>query len=285
MIGEKSMSGPQQWPKCDPKIKQYIQGFSELLQRELGPELVGIYLHGSLSMGSFYDPNSDLDLIGVVKAPLIAQNADRLLLKIAELSIGRPFSGDIEFSLITVDTAQNPQESITYELHYSDFWREAILSGRVHYQKEQYDNDLFSHLTYVVQRGICLYGNSISIVFSPVSRALFMDSVFADLADILEEDQLFQKPIYGLLNICRCLQLMTVPAEKNVYSKDEGAAWGLAHLPVYFHSPIRAALERYHGENVIDNVSNSCFSNAYAGELQAIRDYTRAALSAGNQRI
>ena len=59
---------PQQWPDVDGDIKESTDQIIERLGLLRG--VVGVYLHGSLAMGGFYRPKSDLDLLVVVDSPL-----------------------------------------------------------------------------------------------------------------------------------------------------------------------------------------------------------------------
>ena len=52
---------PQSWPNCDKAIYAYINGFVELLKSKLADTLVGVYLHGSLAMNSYFPPKSDME--------------------------------------------------------------------------------------------------------------------------------------------------------------------------------------------------------------------------------
>ncbi|HDK44919.1 MAG TPA: nucleotidyltransferase domain-containing protein, partial [Actinobacteria bacterium] len=40
-------------------VESLVAGIADVL----GDELVGVYLHGSLAMGGYYRPKSDLDLL------------------------------------------------------------------------------------------------------------------------------------------------------------------------------------------------------------------------------
>lgn len=64
------MGRPQRWPECDDDIRRFAKGLMELFIEELGRQLIGIYLHGSLAMGSYYRPKSDIDLLVVVQDQL-----------------------------------------------------------------------------------------------------------------------------------------------------------------------------------------------------------------------
>ena len=92
---------PQSWPNCDKAVYIYINGFVELLKDKLAANLVGIYLHGSLAMGSYFPPKSDMDFIIVIKDPINAELARALNLSIAQYTETCPTAGSIECSVIT----------------------------------------------------------------------------------------------------------------------------------------------------------------------------------------
>jgi hypothetical protein len=48
---------PTAWPEVDRAVERLLEGVGEAL----GGDLVGLYLHGSLALGDFYPPASDVD--------------------------------------------------------------------------------------------------------------------------------------------------------------------------------------------------------------------------------
>ena len=44
----------QSWQDCDTDIKEFVNELVAKVHSELGDNLVGIYLHGSLAMGGYY---------------------------------------------------------------------------------------------------------------------------------------------------------------------------------------------------------------------------------------
>jgi streptomycin 3"-adenylyltransferase len=233
---------PQSWSNCNVETKQYINRFIELLKNNLNNNLVGIYLHGSLAMNSYFSPKSDIDIIAVVDNKLKPFLAKSLNLSIVKYSNERGNIEDIEFSIITKDTAKNIPNKMPYELHYSVSQKEKILNDQINYDIEHYDNDLFSHLMYIKKRGICLYGQVIDEVFGNVEWKMFMFSIFEDLDDILED--IDKSPIYGILNICRVLKLLE-NKERSIQSKYEGGIWGIENMPNEYEQLIEKALENY----------------------------------------
>ena len=125
---------------------------------------------------------------------------------------------------------------VPFEVHYSSEWHDKILSDDIDYTKNKTDIDLQSHLTYVVQRGICLYGKPINEVFGDINWQIFMEGVLDDFNWIIEDENILETPFYGVLNMCRVLQL--AQEDKHLaHSKDEGGEWALQNLPEQFHSP------------------------------------------------
>lgn len=238
------MGGPQAWPACDEDIKRFVVELVSLLKQELGNRLTGIYLHGSLAMGSYYRPKSDIDLIVVVENKLEAELAGNTGVAIARKSEHRPTTGNVELSIITAEAAKCIRIPVPFELHYSSTWHDKILNREVDYGIERTDPDLGSHLMYVWKRGISLTGKPIPEVFGAVEWAAFMDAVLDDFSWIIEVEHIVETPFYGVLNICRVLQLKS-GSSRTVHSKDEGGEWGLKHLPESYHPLIRQALAIY----------------------------------------
>jgi hypothetical protein len=48
---------PTPWPEVDRAVERLLDGVAEAV----GDELVGLYLHGSLALGGFFPPSSDID--------------------------------------------------------------------------------------------------------------------------------------------------------------------------------------------------------------------------------
>lgn len=268
----------QRWPDCDEDIKAFTTKLVEELEGLLRDRLTGIYLHGSLAMGSYYRPKSDIDLIVVIDTVLDAAMAEAVGVAVAARAGERPTVGSIELSVITAGAARRVPVPTPYEVHYSSEWHDRIMRREVDYTNPRTDPDLPSHLMYVVQRGIRLAGKQIPEVFGPVEWRHFMASVLADCQWILEGDHILETPFYGVLNICRVLQLLSENRQK-VYSKDEGGEWGLAHLPSPYRPLIRQALAVYRSSDVVTEESRKIGGAVWdQDQLLDFRNYARAQL-------
>lgn len=269
------MNKPQAWPQCDEDIKIYIESLLERVSAKLGERLIGIYLHGSLAMGSYYRPKSDIDIIVVVAKPLPAKLAQDLGKAIALAAEDRPTTGNVELSVVTAESAKNMPIPMPFEVHYSSGWHDKILCDEVDYTRKRTDPDLASHLMYVTQRGVCLYGMPISEVFGQVEWPHFLDAVMDDLNWILEDEHIVETPYYSILNICRVFQLLSENNQR-VHSKDEGGEWGLKHLPAQFRSLIQQALDIYRSPEIVTEEQRKTGDKSWnSADLLAFRDYAR----------
>ena len=64
------------WETCSKVIQSEVKTLQTELQRLLGDNLLGIYLHGSLALGGFQPGRSDIDVI-VVTAHMMDLEAKR----------------------------------------------------------------------------------------------------------------------------------------------------------------------------------------------------------------
>ena len=269
---------PQKWPDCDPDIKAFVLAFVGLVRETLAKNVWGIYLHGSLATGRYYRPNSDIDMIAVVRNKLDSAAARNLNYQIALFAETRPTVGSIEFSVITADTARDVPRPMPYELHYSSSWHNRILNDEVVYGQEQVDPDLQAHLFCLPRRGARLFGEPIADTFGEVRWEDFLEAVVDDFGWIVEGEHILESPYYGILNICRVFQALT-ENRHDPFSKDEGGQWGLAHFPPSYRPLIAKALHVYHAGDPVDE---KCLKTGGAAwdrdQLLSFREYARTHL-------
>jgi streptomycin 3"-adenylyltransferase len=246
-----------------------------MLKNKLTDNLIGVYLHGSLAMNSYFPPKSDMDFIIVTSKKLNCVLAETLNTAIARYAGTRPTVGCIECSVIILNTAQKVPEPTPYELHYSEMLHERILNGTVTYGTEQFDSDLPAHLMCVKKRGICLYGMAIDDVFGDVSWQSFLASVIYDFNWIVDSENICDSPYYGVLNICRVLQIVA-EENKKYLSKYEGAIWAIEHLPNEYTSLVQKALEVYTSDETVDDCERKTGGVDWdKAALMAFRDYAK----------
>jgi streptomycin 3"-adenylyltransferase len=280
-LGAETAARPQGWDDCDADICAFLGGDAvEAFRARLGEGLIGVYLHGSLAMGCFHRPRSDLDLLVVVRERLEPDERRVLALGICDLSDHRPTPGDLELSVLRVSDTRRFTHPCPFELHYGGDWKGPIRRGEVDFAADRKDPDLAAHCTVTRARGVRLLGPPIPDVFGPVAPGDYLDAVLYDFAGIVEGDGLAQNPVYGVLNVCRVLQLLA-EGPATVASKEEGGHWALGHLPDDHHPVIRQALRGYRSARPVPEAGRATDGMPWdPAALRAFRDFAVAAEAA-----
>jgi predicted nucleotidyltransferase len=136
---------PQRWPEVDADIGGWVEWILAEVATALGEELVGVYLHGSLAMGCYYRPKSDLDLLIVCRDSLSPAVREKVARGLLAASDSRPTTGDIEASAMRVAVAREFVHPSPYEVHFSSDGADAIRDGRADYEAANTDPDLAAH--------------------------------------------------------------------------------------------------------------------------------------------
>ena len=263
----------QRWPDCDAETSRFVERVVVALRDHLGRELLGVYLHGSLALGSYYAPKSDIDLLLVVRAALDPAARERLSRLFLTLSVDRPTLGDVEVSTITEQAARHFEHPMPFEMHYSVSWNERIRSGDIDYSAERKDPDLTAHVTSVRESGIALYGPAPTEVFAPVPEEAFLESILDDLEWIVEGRNILESPFYGVLNGCRVL-LVLADRTRLVPSKEEAALWALENVPKIHRGVVRDALDAYRSADPVSEAQRQTAGRDWDEEaLLSFRDF------------
>lgn len=89
------------------KARQRLRELSTLLQRQLGSNLLGLYLFGSLAVGDFHPARSDLDLLAVLDSPIEAEQHEALDQLLTEFVATNPaWQNRIEIGFISREVLQ-----------------------------------------------------------------------------------------------------------------------------------------------------------------------------------
>lgn len=233
------------WRDCPAAIRGPVERLLEELRGIHCQNLVGVYLHGSLAMGCFNPERSDIDLLVVTRERMAPEERRAA----AEALLRHPASpGPLEISFVSQAQLRPWSHPAPFDLHYSPDWRaritEDLASGAWMRwgDEERRDPDLAAHVTVVRARGLALHGPPPDEAFLEVPRRDYLDSIVADMA--WGSERIDDNPVYLVLNICRVYAYLR---KGLVYSKDEGAAWGLRELPEH-GAVIAAALRTYRSE-------------------------------------
>jgi streptomycin 3"-adenylyltransferase len=256
------------WTTCSKVIQSEVNTLRTELQRLLGQNLLGIYLHGSLALGGFQPGRSDIDVIVVTAQRIDLETKRRcieLLLRISKM----PCPLDIRF-LVEQDLFPF-QQPLPCDLHYSEIWREnyqqELRTGTWKHWNDSIrrDPDLTVHLTILHRYRICLYGKPIVEALPPVPERDFRDAIIKDVR--VAQGEPFYDPISFVLNACRACAYLHDGA---ILSKDAGGVWGLAHLPEQDHPLIQQVLALYRGERLGRPVGHAAWDDFAASMREAI---------------
>lgn len=159
-----------------PDQRRYLDRVLLTLRDHLGPELIGVYLHGSLAMGAFTPGRSDVDALAVCAARLSTERSTELGEALA--AIPTPGSGgDLEFTLIAQGAVRTPSAAPTFEVHVSTHEEPFVIDGH----DRPGDEDLVIHFAMARARGRSLYGPEPAEMFPEPERASLMQALRGDL--------------------------------------------------------------------------------------------------------
>jgi predicted nucleotidyltransferase len=232
----------QRWSDVDRDVGEWVTDVAAGIGDVLGSRLVAIYLHGSLAMGSYYRPKSDLDLLVVADGAFEDGDRRELAVHILETFDRRPTIGGLELSIVQHRDVRDFHHPLPYDFHFSERWASEIRQGGA--GPHGRDPDLAAHCTVTRSRGIALRGEPAAAVVGLVPHEAFVASIVEDLQWIVGDGGIHESPFYGVLNTCRVHHVFA-EGPGHVVSKEEGALWALDHLPDEHHTIITHALECY----------------------------------------
>lgn len=233
----------------------------------LGDNLIGIYIHGSLAMDCFNPQSSDVDFLVVVQEKLPTETKKEIVRLLLRLSDSAPVKG-FEMSIILQGDLDHFSYPTPFELHYSYLHKERYLSDPEYICGDDEDPDLAAHIYLTINRGFCLYGSPVDLVFKPIPDIYYIKSLLFDLKGV--EKKITGDPIYNILNLCRVLMYLK---EQKVVSKKEGGQWLLKRIGEPFSTVVLNALSVYLGKEdnpEFDHDELKVFANMMMGKINAL---------------
>jgi streptomycin 3"-adenylyltransferase len=218
-------------------LKQIENNYKEILE----DNLIGIYIHGSITFGCFHWENSDIDFIVVIRNKITSKIKLQLLKVLENLLEQVPKKG-FEMSIVLQRYCQNFVYPTPYELHFSKQCLESYFENPLWLcnDKDSVDYDLAAHFMVIKHCGIVQYGEAIDVVFKEVPKANYIDSIYLDCKDAYQE--VIHNPCYVILNLCRVYAYVK---DGLILSKQDGGYWGLDNVPTRYRSLIIEMLHVY----------------------------------------
>lgn len=180
-------------------VECYVEGVAEQLERILGPDLVGLYLHGSAVLGGFDARRSDVDVIAVCARPMTVAEKQTASATLSQSALSCPVQG-LELSIVTAAAAHAPSDSPPFELHMTTAPNDVkVVDGRGH----PGDPDLVLHFAMCHATGRPIgHGRSRGEVFDSIPPMMVLNQLIAEL----QWAQDHAPAEYAVLNACRELR-------------------------------------------------------------------------------
>ena len=223
-------------------IKEFLTTFVEENKDILNKKMLGVYLYGSLAMGTFNPVSSDVDLQVVIEKGLDAVERNKLLEKTTN-ALSKIPNRKVGIGFVTMETLTNFNYPPIQEFHISGTFSEGLQS-----EEAKPSESMVTHLATIKKRGLCLWGKSIQEIIPDISDNVYLKSIIPNfywsynLVSRGEDIGVCRVPNYAVLNCCRVLNFIKT---KTITSKVEGGEWGLENLPSEYRELIQQALNEY----------------------------------------
>ncbi|PNG23204.1 aminoglycoside adenylyltransferase family protein [Streptomyces cahuitamycinicus] len=203
----------------------------QLLRTILGASLLGVYLHGSATLGGLR-PHSDVDVLAVVREPTSHEQRRLLteeLLKVSGVGEGlRP----VELTVVVQDGVRPWRYPPACEFLYGEWLREDFERGMT--PAPGPNPDLAPVLTMVLLADAPLLGPGPAELLDPVPAADLRRAIVAGVPELME--QLAADTRNVLLTLARVWSTLDTGG---IRSKDAAAEWAAGRLPAE-HRPVLA---------------------------------------------
>lgn len=209
-----------------------------LLHHTLPETILGIYLHGSATLGGLR-PHSDVDVLVVVREPTTHTQRRSLvqdLLKVSGVA-ARP----VELIVVVQDDVRPWRYPPPCEFLYGEWLRDEYERGAV--PGPEPSPDLAPLLTMVLLADAPLYGPPPADLLDPVPHEDLRRAIVAGVPELLGELDTDTRNV--LLTLAR---IWTTLATGAIRAKDAAADWALPRLPAEHRHVLAHARAIYLGE-------------------------------------
>ncbi|GAA4043709.1 aminoglycoside adenylyltransferase family protein [Streptomyces shaanxiensis] len=200
-----------------------------LLHHTLGTTILGIYLHGSATLGGLR-PHSDIDVLVVVSEPTTQAQRRALVRELMKVSGGA--SRPVELIVVVQDDVRPWRYPPTCDFLYGEWLRADYERGVTSVPEPS--PDLAPLLTMVLLANAPLYGPPPAELLDPVPPADLRRAIVTAVPELLTELDSDTRNV--LLTLARIWTTLDTGA---IRSKDAAADWALARLPAE-HRPVLA---------------------------------------------
>ncbi|MCP9487804.1 MAG: aminoglycoside adenylyltransferase family protein [Gaiellaceae bacterium MAG52_C11] len=210
-----------------------------LVREILGPDTLGVYLHGSAVLGGLR-PRSDLDVLVVSSRRSSREEKHRLADRLLAVS-GAP--RPVELTIVVESEIRPWRYPPSFDFQYGDWLRREFESGNVEPWPTTTNPDLASLFTMVLLANRSLLGPPPAEIFDPVPRGDQIRAMVGDIEALLGDLDSDTRNV--LLTLAR---IWSTVATGEIRSKDAAADWALARMPQAHRSVLARARAIYLGD-------------------------------------
>jgi hypothetical protein len=218
-------------------VTRILQALLTGLRRELGEQLVGVYLRGSLALGDFIPATSDIDVLAVTERPVDDAGFAALAALHARLAASpSPYANRMEMAYIDRAALKRFEAGRRHP---------TLGQGEALAWTEHRHNWILERWT-VREHGVALFGPEPRTLIDPIAAGELRAAVRARLPDWADwagqpddPDWLLPRThkAYVVETMCRALSTL---ASGELWTKPRAVAWAVATLP----DPWRATVAR-----------------------------------------
>ncbi|MDR5905617.1 aminoglycoside adenylyltransferase family protein [Franzmannia qiaohouensis] len=216
------------------------QAAFDIVKRELGDSVVGVYLFGSALAGGLR-PSSDVDVLAIIGRPPDERVRRRIVESLKAVS-GAPYDDGtprpLEVTLLCRQAVVPWRYPPRSELVYGEWLREAFAQGRI--PPAAADPDLAVVLTTARQQSLALCGPKLAELIAPIPEADLRRAIIDSLPGLIDGLEGDERNV--LLTLAR--MWMTLETGQ-IAPKDEAAAWALERLPLEHRDALALARRAY----------------------------------------
>jgi streptomycin 3"-adenylyltransferase len=236
--------------KTEPEITAQTLAASSILKEILQDKLLGIYIHGS-ALGGALKPQSDIDLLTVIKSSLNTEERTKLLAALMQLSCRHPAQNINERCLEVIfftqaDLAAN-EFPARADFVYGEWLRDSFEAGEVPLPNSDPEYTLV--LAQAYSEAFSLYGPAAQTLLTQITSEQVKDAMRILLPSLVEGLHGDERNV--LLTLGRMLYTATTG---QFTSKDRAALWAMTLLSERSAVLLSYARSAYLGE-VIDDCS------------------------------
>ncbi|MFF8229164.1 aminoglycoside adenylyltransferase family protein [Streptomyces caelestis] len=211
----------------------------QLLRTTLGDTLLGIYLHGSATLGGLR-PHSDIDVLAVVRESTTHAQRRVLVEELLKVS-GVAGRRHVELIAVVQDDVRPWRYPPTCDFLYGDWLREDYERGVT--PAPEPSPDLAPLLTMVLRADAPLHGPPPAELLDPVPHHDLRRAIVVGVPELTDELDTDTRNV--LLTLARIWTTLTTGT---IRSKDAAAEWALDRLPAEHRPVLARARAVYLGE-------------------------------------